>query len=70
MSNKTETNEMSDFAKVKALFDVLEIGYTATSGKEIIECMHGDANIKGYFGFSTAFIFDQDGKFLYMGASE
>lgn len=58
----------TDKEKLTALFDELSIGYTVED-KDIV-CMEGDANIDGYGNFYTRFEFDDEGKFIQMGAWE
>ncbi|MCK9198702.1 MAG: hypothetical protein M0P49_03780 [Bacilli bacterium] len=54
---------MNDYQKVKDLFTELGINMLE-EGNKIIVLEVNDKKIKGYYGFYTEFIFDQDGKFI------
>jgi len=70
---------MNDINKLKNLLTEFNVEYTVNkhrshqlaSKKEThIECLSNDKNVSGYEYFYTAFAFDENGKFLYMGAWE
>lgn len=64
---------MKDIDKLRKLLTDFGIGFTVVidkNGLEYIECMEGEEKIKGYSSFFTHFEFDENGKFVQMGAWE
>jgi hypothetical protein len=59
---------MTDKEKLKALFLYLGIGFVEIDNE--IRCEEGCEKIKGYWGFSTSFMFTEEGNFVEMGAYE
>lgn len=60
---------MNDKEKLKALLKEFGIEYK-TIEQDLIRCEEGDKKVKGYGCFYTDFVFDNDGKFIEMGAYE
>lgn len=64
---------MSDIERLMALFTEFEIGFTTEldhDGTDIIRCEEGGSRVDGYPYFYTDFRFDENGKFVVMGAWE
>jgi hypothetical protein len=64
---------MADIEKLMALFTEFGIGFTAelaSNGTDVIMCQEGKSKIEGYPMFYTEFQFDENGKFVEMGAYE
>ena len=69
---------MNDKEKLEKL--LTEFGVEFTDGKKyyadskergnLVSCMAGDKKVEGYCMFFTDFEFDEDGKFIQMGAWE
>ena len=59
---------MTDKEKLMKLLNEFEIGYELYGNNEII-CKEGN-KIDGYMAFFTYFSFDENGKFVEMGAGE
>ena len=64
--------QVTDYEKLKALFDEFGIGYDEMSTGKLgyLRCKEGGEKIEGYVEFYTDFDFDKDGNFLTMGAWE
>ena len=62
------TKEMTDKEKLTALLKELGIGFK-DEGKSL-KCETGMDKVSGYTFFWTEFQFDDDGKFIHMGAWE
>lgn len=61
---------MTDKEKLGALLTEFGVGWVHSRALDKICCYHGMPKITGYSGFETIFEFDDDGKFLQMGAWE
>jgi len=63
---------MNDFEKLRILLLQFGVGHDVREDKwhAYIQCDEGMRKVKGYDGFSTVFVFDENGKFDYMGAYE
>ena len=63
----------TDKEKLKKLFDEFGIGYTVDNDnftENSIVCEEGNSKINGYSRFFTIFEFDENNKFVEMGAWE
>ncbi len=60
---------MKDIDKLKSLLTEFGVGFTEESG-DIIKCYYGSNKVEGYNRFYTTFQFNNDGKFVEMGAWE
>jgi hypothetical protein len=65
----------SDFARFKALFDDVGLGYTeddpeAVSPRSLVLKAHANDNVEGYAGFVAVFSFTETGKFIAAGIWE
>ena len=66
----------SDLDGFKGLLDSFGVGYSDEEFyrtdiiRTVICCTQGDNKVGGFMGFFTRFDFDEDGKFLGMGAFE
>ncbi|MFA6270846.1 MAG: hypothetical protein WC657_06605 [Candidatus Paceibacterota bacterium] len=78
-----EEVDMTDLVKVAALFTELGIGFTIgpcemgwrwmeehQNPTQSLSCAEGSPKVDGYHYFVTRFFFDQEGKFVVMGAWE
>ena len=64
---------MTDYEKLKALLTEFGVGFKEVehgSGARSIECHCEDSKITGYSCFYTSFEFNNEGKFIEMGAWE
>lgn len=70
---------MTDLERLKELLTAFGVGFTEEldmskvpeyPGGSRIVCSRDDANVRGYYGFYTEFVFDAAGKFVSMGAWE
>ena len=58
----------TDRQKLKDLLDEWDVEYSEKDGE--VWCEEGKRGVGGYCAFLTAFDFNEDGKFLKMGAYE
>lgn len=59
---------MTDRDKLINLLSEFGVGFEAHETNKYILCMQGKEKIDGYLSFYTVFDFDEDGKFINMGA--